>query len=61
MTGLTAEEIISSASLKQSEEVAEFMTISNQKKSLAQFLEANSNHFSPSALGVLSLYLQTLI
>ena len=59
-TGLTAEEIISSASCRQSEEVAEFLTISNQKKSLEQFLETNSNQFSPSALGVLSVYLQSL-
>ena len=58
-TSLTAEEIISSASFKQSEEVAEFLTISNQKKSLDQFLETNSNHFSPSALGVLCVYANT--
>ncbi len=58
-SGLTAEEIIRLASVKQSEEIAEFRTISNQKKSLAQFLDANSNHFSPSALGVLCVYANT--
>lgn len=56
---LKIEEIIRLASLKQSEEVAEFLIISNQEKSLAQFLEANLNQFSPSALGVLCVYANT--
>ncbi len=60
-TGLGAKEIIKLASVKQSEEVAEFITVPNQKESLKQFLEANSNEFSPSALGVLSVYLQRSI
>ena len=58
---LTVEEIIRLASLKQSEEVAEFLTISNKEKALAHFLGVNSIQFSPSALGVLSVYLQTSI
>ncbi len=56
---LKTEEIIRLASLKQPGEVAEFLTISNKKQSLAQFLEANLKQFSPSALGVLCVYANT--
>lgn len=57
---LTSGEITQLASSKKSEEIAEYLTIPNQKDSLTDFSENKAEQFSPSALGVLSVYAQSL-
>ncbi len=56
----TAEEIVAAGANTRSNEIARFLTVPNRKPALLDFLTREQARFSPSALGVLWLYIRTL-
>ncbi|NIR52000.1 hypothetical protein GWO43_24275 [candidate division KSB1 bacterium] len=59
-SGLSLEEILRSGSKNKSREIESFLSIAHDRNALIAFLNANVTQCSPSALGVMALYAQTI-